>query len=59
METLGTSEKELREQLQERFMARTSLLDETDKSYLDLGDTERTLFSNLRQRPIVCRIRKD
>jgi tetratricopeptide (TPR) repeat protein len=43
METLGTSEKELREQLQERFMARTSLLDETDKSYIDLGDTERTL----------------
>lgn len=43
METTNTSEKELREQLQERFMARTSLLEETDKSYVDLGDTERTL----------------
>lgn len=43
METIGTSEKELREQLQERFMARTSLLDETDKSYIDLEDKERTL----------------
>ncbi|NDG54184.1 MAG: hypothetical protein EBY39_14360, partial [Flavobacteriia bacterium] len=43
METMITSEKELREQLQERFMARSSLLEETDKSYTDLGDTERTL----------------
>jgi tetratricopeptide (TPR) repeat protein len=44
METVAEyTEKELREQLQERFMARTSLLDETDKSYVDLEDTERTL----------------
>lgn len=44
METVAQyTEKELREQLQERFMARTSLLEETDKSYVDLEDTERTL----------------
>jgi len=44
MDTVNiNAEKEMREQLQERFMARTSLLDETDKSYIDLGDTERTL----------------
>jgi tetratricopeptide (TPR) repeat protein len=44
METVNnTTEQELREQLQERFMARTSLLEETDKTYVDLGDTERTL----------------
>jgi len=40
---LSSTEKEMREQLQERFMARTSLLDETDRTYIDLGDTERTL----------------
>jgi len=44
METVEKSrEKELREQLQERFMARSSLLEETDQTYVDLGDTERTL----------------
>lgn len=44
METVNEyTEKEMREQLQERFMARTSLLDEIDKNYIDLGDTERTL----------------
>lgn len=44
MESITQEEKVLRDELQERFMAKSSLLEETDQRYFDLeGDQERVL----------------